>query len=111
MLLKETIQLPKTGKLCLKPEFEPIFSQTKRGENFIFALEKLKLGHKMTRLSWINDDKENDGYVFLRKGILLHNKPYHPNQQKVLGGYPYVFGPSDVYLDDWIRVGYHTTEE
>ena len=110
MLLKEMIQSPKTGRLCLKPKFELLFKNRTRVENFIHALEKLNYGYRMTRLSWIRDDAECDGYVYIKNGLLLHNKPYHPDQKPVLGGYPYVMTYHDVYLDDWISVDYHTRE-
>jgi len=93
MLLKKTTPSPLTGKLS-ENSLESI--------DFSIALIYLKNGAYLGRKGW----NEENSYVYLKKNILLHNKPYYSYQPKYLGGYPYIFSPEDVFGSDWIIIKY-----
>jgi Protein of unknown function (DUF2829) len=83
----------------LSPDISFILNKRKgRAINFIFALASLKQGARLCRISW----NEENSYVFIKDGILLHNRPYNKEQRKINGAYPYVMNAEDIYADDWI---------
>lgn len=96
-MLRKTIQSRKTGNLSKRKIIE---KRGGRAANFFFALSYLAQGGRLMRISW----EEENSYIFLEEGILLHNKPYHRNQKKYLGGYPYVMASDDMYADDWMTI-------
>lgn len=106
MLWKKTIRSPKTGNLSdiKKDPSESELAVARRGNrgaNFVFAIHYIKNGKRLMRIGW----NEEDSYLYMENGLLLHNRPFHKNQKKVdKKGYPYVASEDDIFGDDWVIV-------
>lgn len=105
MLWKKMTHSPKIGKLskeAMPPDLQSAINDRQgRAVNFLFAIYYLKQGGKLMRISW----DEQNSYIFMKDGILFHNKPYHKEQIKINEvGYPYVMCEEDIYAEDWIVI-------